>query len=71
MNIGTTLRHVVCMAAPHPPPHAPPHAPPPQPPPHSNKDRKDPHAGRTLELNGHVGLDALPHQLVKKAVEAG
>uniref|UniRef100_A0A7I4Y165 Septin n=1 Tax=Haemonchus contortus TaxID=6289 RepID=A0A7I4Y165_HAECO len=59
------------VAAPHPPPHAPPHAPPPQPPPHPNKDRKDPHAGRTLELNGHVGLDALPHQLVKKAVEAG
>ncbi|KAK6027528.1 hypothetical protein OSTOST_06438, partial [Ostertagia ostertagi] len=52
--------------APHPPPHAPP-----QPPTHGNKDRKDPHAGRTLELNGHVGLDALPHQLVKKAVEAG
>ncbi|WKX94743.1 hypothetical protein Q1695_011759 [Nippostrongylus brasiliensis] len=53
--------------APHPPNHAPP-----QPPSHAAKDRnKDPQAGRTLELNGHVGLDALPHQLVKKAVEAG
>ncbi|KAK5981827.1 Septin-2 [Trichostrongylus colubriformis] len=54
------------MATSHPPPHAPP-----QPPLHGGKDRKDPHVGRTLELNGHVGLDALPHQLVKKAVEAG
>ncbi|EYC05268.1 hypothetical protein Y032_0083g1671 [Ancylostoma ceylanicum] len=50
----------------HPPPHAPP-----QPPPHASKPSKEPPAGRTLELNGHVGLDALPHQLVKKSVEAG
>ncbi|KAJ1369923.1 hypothetical protein KIN20_031530 [Parelaphostrongylus tenuis] len=50
----------------HPPAHAPPH-----PPPHANNDRKDPRPGRTLELNGHVGLDALPHQLVKKSVEVG
>ncbi|KAK6732043.1 hypothetical protein RB195_016426 [Necator americanus] len=50
----------------HPPPHAPP-----QPPPHAPKTSKDPQAERTLELNGHVGLDALPHQLVKKSVEAG
>lgn len=26
---------------------------------------------RTLELHGHVGFDALPHQLVKKAVDQG
>uniref|UniRef100_A0A0K0DJJ9 Septin-type G domain-containing protein n=1 Tax=Angiostrongylus cantonensis TaxID=6313 RepID=A0A0K0DJJ9_ANGCA len=41
------------------------------PPPHANKDRKESRPGRTLELNGHVGLDALPHQLVKKSVEVG
>ncbi|CAD6186824.1 unnamed protein product [Caenorhabditis auriculariae] len=27
--------------------------------------------GRVVQLNGHVGFDSLPHQLVKKAVEAG
>ncbi|CAI5452973.1 unnamed protein product [Caenorhabditis angaria] len=27
--------------------------------------------GRVMQLNGHVGFDSLPHQLVKKAVEAG
>uniref|UniRef100_A0A914VB35 Septin n=1 Tax=Plectus sambesii TaxID=2011161 RepID=A0A914VB35_9BILA len=26
---------------------------------------------RTLELNGHVGFDSLPHQLVRKAVDQG
>lgn len=29
------------------------------------------HTGRVMQLNGHVGFDSLPHQLVKKAVEAG
>ncbi|CAI4222377.1 unnamed protein product [Auanema sp. JU1783] len=46
-------------------------APPPVPISGRTKSEKEEKTGRTLELNGHVGFDSLPHQLVKKSVEAG
>ncbi|PIC28627.1 hypothetical protein B9Z55_020478 [Caenorhabditis nigoni] len=36
-----------------------------------NKTVESASSGRVMQLNGHVGFDSLPHQLVKKAVEAG
>ncbi|PAV77862.1 hypothetical protein WR25_19989 [Diploscapter pachys] len=55
----------------HPPSH--PAVPPPlsQTPSTASIPSKKSEPGRTVELNGHVGFDSLPHQLVKKCVEAG
>ncbi|CAJ0580908.1 unnamed protein product, partial [Mesorhabditis spiculigera] len=41
---------------------------PPQPPPLDEVTAENP---RVVTLNGHVGFDALPHQLVRKAIEQG
>ncbi|CAJ0572296.1 unnamed protein product, partial [Mesorhabditis spiculigera] len=46
---------------------------PPMPPAHKNSlnDSIGIDTIRTIELNGHVGFDAMPHQLVRKAVDQG
>ncbi|CAJ0931806.1 unnamed protein product, partial [Mesorhabditis belari] len=43
---------------------------PPVPPPHRANSALDEQV-RVIELNGHVGFDSMPHQLVKKAIEQG
>lgn len=41
----------------------------PPPPPSSNPPSGD--KPKVVELNGHVGFDSIPHQIVKKCIEQG